>query len=178
MRKRFFAFALFSICSVMAADASFTSCGAGYVLAKASKKIDGLETHECQKLWCRDLETGRDMGDGERANAGYQMTHDMVDLCDATGRCVQCWGERKWCAGEPVGRWKPEFGAYGRDDNLTYRSYQKGSCFAWRLSKPECADGEVAILQDDKWICAVQTNADETTRGSTIRRTGVKRRLN
>ena len=53
----------------MAAD-DFISCGPGYILESHSD-IDGIDAMECQKLWCRDLETGKVMGSGDRANNGY-----------------------------------------------------------------------------------------------------------
>lgn len=178
MRKRIFIFALLSVCCVVSANAAFTSCGSGYVLAESRKKIDGIATAECQKLWCRDLETGKMMGSGDRANSGYQATSSVVELCDNKGNCVECWGQRKWCGGEAQGQWNPEYGAYTRGgDNTTYESYQKGSCFAWRLEKPDCESGETAILQDGKWVCAISSGTTEATRSSAIRRTGTMRRI-
>lgn len=160
------------------AHAAFTSCGAGYVLVESRNKIDGVPTKECEKLWCRDLENGKAMGRGERANSGYQMTGASYELCDANNNCVECWGERRWCAGEAKGVWNPEYGAYTRGgDNATYQSYQKGSCFAWRLEKPDCGAGETAILQDGKWVCAVADKQAEVGRASAVRRTGTMRRI-
>ena len=160
------------------AQAAFTSCGVGYVLADVRNKIDGVPSKECQKLWCRDLENGKVMGKDERANSGYQMTGVPVELCDANNNCVECWGERRWCAGESRGVWNPEYGAYTRGgDNATYQSYQKGACFAWRLEKPDCADGQTAILQDGKWVCAVAGQQTGIGRASAVRRTGTMRRV-
>ena len=135
--------AVIGVPSVMAGE--FTSCGPGYILVE-HKDIDGIAAAECQKLWCRDLETGKTMGSGNRANTGYVSTSYPMELCDADGNCVECFGDRKWCSGQPTGYWNPEYGAYtyGGDDNATYRSYQRGSCFSWNIDKPECPDGQTA----------------------------------
>lgn len=174
------------ICSVFifafafcAADAAkFTSCGAGYVLASHAK-IDGLNTAECVKLWCRDLETGRAMGSGDRAANGYVDTPEPVELTDAAGNRIECFGRRKWCGGAVAGEWNPEYGAYTRDgaDNATYQSYQKGSCFTWQLEKPECPNGQSAVLQNDEWVCVDFVVSPDTVRKSTVRRTGTVRRI-
>ena len=164
--------------SVAADAATFTSCGAGYVLVESRKKIDGIPSAECQKLWCRDLETGKTMGEGDKANGGYKATSFSSELCDAENNCVECWGERKWCGGEVVGEWNPKYGAYTRGgDNATYQSYQKGTCFAWRLEKPDCEDGMSAILQNGKWVCVKESNKGEAARASTMRRTGTIKRI-
>lgn len=163
---------------VPAADAAF-SCGDGYVLV-SHKDIDGIDAQECQKLWCRDLETGKMMGSGNRANNGYRDTGYPVELCDATRNCIMCFGERRWCSGVDAGQWNPEYGAYTRGgaDNATFQSYQKSGCFTWRLEKPECGDGKTAVLQDGEWVCAVAKAAPDAARKSAIRRTGtVLRRM-
>ena len=178
MRKRILFFGVLSMLLPLVANAGFTSCGPGYVLVESKKKIDDIPSAECQKLWCMDLETGKMMGSGDRANSGYQMSVGPIDLCDVNNECVTCWGERKWCGGEVRGDWNPEYGAYTRGgDNDTYQSYQKGSCFAWRLEKPECEDGQTAILQDGKWVCAVADKQAEVGRASAVRRTGTMRRI-
>ena len=102
-----------------------------------------------------------------------------MPLCDAENNCIECWGQRKWCAGEVVGEWNAEYGAYTRnaENNATYQSYQKGSCFAWRLEKPSCASGQTAILQDGQWVCAVASGTSEGSRASGVRRTGTMRRI-
>lgn len=176
MKKLLCSFLTFAcICGGAMAD-TFTSCGPGYILASHSK-IDGINAAECQKLWCRDLETGRNMGSGKNPAAGYKTTNSPTQLCDANGKCIECFGERRWCAGEASGEWNPEYGAYTRGgDNATYRSYQKGSCFAWRLEKPECGTGETAILQNGKWVCATPSGNAIGTRASSIRRTGTSLR--
>lgn len=180
MRREFLVsfFSFFLCLLTLPANATQFNCGPGYVLVESRQKIDGIPTAACEKLWCWDLETGKVMGQGEKANSGYQSTSSHSELCDASGRCVECWGARKWCAGEVRGEWYPEYGAYTRGgDNTTYQSYQKGSCFAWRLEKPDCADGMSAILQNGEWICAVEGNQAKAMRASGLRRTGTIRRL-
>ena len=58
MLKRIFISLVVIFVSGVADAATFTSCGPGYVLVESRKKIDGIPSAECQKLWCRDLETG------------------------------------------------------------------------------------------------------------------------
>lgn len=161
------------------ADDKFLSCGVGYVLTSHSK-IDGINAAECQKLWCRDLENGKSMGNAKSPASGYQNTSAPVQLCDADNNCIECFGDRKWCSGEVTGRWNPEYGAYTRNgaDNGTYVSYQKGGCYAWRLEKPNCPSGQTAILQGGQWVCALPTSVSTgADRGSSLRRTGTMRRI-
>ncbi len=175
---------LFGLCLITAAAGAhaasdkFTSCGPGYILATHSN-IDGIAAAECQKLWCRDLENGKSMGSGKSAANGYQTTAAPVELCDAQNNCIECFGDRKWCSGETAGIWNPEYGAYtrGGGDNASYISYQKGGCYAWRLEKPSCPDGETAILQGGQWICATSSNTTVGGRAPSIRRPGTVRRL-
>jgi len=171
--RKFLAFAMVCLCSAAFAG----DCGPGYVLANHAK-IDGMDAKECQKLWCIDLETGRSMGAGDRANSGYVATNAPVELCDATGRCIECFGDRKWCTGIVPGVWNPEYGAYTRGgaDTTTYGSEQKGSCFTWKLEKPNCESGESAVLKDGEWVCAESTSNAGISRASAIRRTGTVRR--
>lgn len=175
MKKVIFAISTF-IFATAAANAAFTSCGPGYILDKHAS-IDGMNAYECKKLWCMDLENGRNMGSGNTASSGYKSTSAPSQLCDVNGNCVECFGERKWCGGEQIGVWNPEYGAYTRGgaDNATYQSYQKGSCFAWRLEKPGCPSGQTAVLVNDQWQCA-DSSKTTNTRASTIRRTGTIRK--
>ena len=154
------------------------NCGRGYI-SSAHAKIDGISASQCEKLWCRDLETNKPMGAGNTPASGYRTTPEPVQLCDAANNCIDCWGERKWCNGESVGQWNPEYGAYtrGGEDNATYKSYHKAGCFAWRLEKPNCAAGLTAIEQGGRWHCAVSTGTTDATRASSIRRTGTMRRI-
>lgn len=171
--RKFLIFAMVPVCMpVFAGD-----CGPGYVLANHAR-IDGMDTQECQRLWCVDLETGKPMGTGGRANNGYVATSVPNELCDATGKCVECFGDRKWCNGIVRGVWNPEYGAYtrGGDDNATYGSEQKGGCFTWKLEKPSCATGESAILKNGQWVCATSRVNSSLGRESAVRRTGTIRR--
>lgn len=176
MKKIFCSMLLITITAT--AHAAFTSCGPGYILTTHSK-IDGIPAAECQKLWCRDLETGKSMGSGNAAASGYRATSASQELCDANGNCIECFGERKWCSGEVMGGWNPEYGAYTRsgDDTATYTSYLKGSCFAWRLEQANCEEGKTAILQNGEWICTTPSVSTEADRASSIRRTGGARRI-
>ena len=180
MRKRNFICAFSLILVAFAANADF-SCGSGYVLnTNTRKKIDGIPAAECERLWCNDLEAqNTKMGIGDKSNSGYELTNAPVELSDAAGNKIECRGQRKWCDGEVRGDWNPEYGMYTRGgaDDITYQSYKKGGCFAWRLTRPVCADGEVAILKDDRWICTVKVDGVEFNPAATIRRTGVQRRL-
>ena len=181
MKKIFYS--LFVLCAVAGAlpavaanPVSDFSCGPGYILT-AHSKIDGINAKECKKLWCRDLETNKPMGNGDRVASGYV---DRLSSVTNGRNTVDCFGERKWCAGEPAGQWNPDLGIYtrGNDDGSTYRAYQKASCFAWRLEKPECADGEAAILRNGEWVCATsQGNSADVLRKSSVRRTGTMRRI-
>ena len=175
MKKIIFAISTF-VFACTGANAAFTSCGPGYILDKHTN-IDGITTYECKKLWCMDLETGKNMGNGNTAASGYKSTSAPVEICDANGTCIECFGDRKWCGGEQMGIWNAEYGAYTRGgaDNSTYQSYQKGSCFAWHLEKPNCPNGQTAVLIDDTWQCADTTKVNNT-RASTIRRTGAIRK--
>lgn len=173
MMRRFLFFAMvFMSMSAFAGD-----CGPGYVLVNHAK-IDGMDTRECQKLWCMDLETGKSMGAGDRAANGYVATDSPVELCDVTGKCIECFGERKWCTGIVAGVWNPEFGAYTRGgaDNATYGSEMRGGCFTWKLEKPKCESGETAILQNGEWVCAISSKSSNVGRASSVRRTGTVRR--
>ena len=181
MKGKIFASLLIALAGVCAANAAELSCGAGYVLVESRQTLDGVvKVAECQRLWCVDLETGRKMGVDNKPNSGYIMSVGTVEVCDDDKNCVECWGERRWCAGEAHGEWNPKYGAYTRngDDNATYESYQKGSCFAWSLEKPQCEAGLVAILQDNEWVCVSVDGASGVSRESAVRRTGSMRRIN
>lgn len=176
MRARILFFSLVSMITCSAVRAEFVSCGPGYILVESRQKIDGIPSAECQRLWCRDLENGKTMGNKDKANSGYQITSGPRELCDVSNNCVLCWGERKWCSGEARGEWNAKYGAYTRGgDNATYESYQKGTCFAWRLEKPDCEAGKTAILENGKWVCATSSGTTEAGRASGVRRTGTLR---
>lgn len=176
MRARILFLSLVSMIVSSTVRADFVSCGPGYILTESRQKIDGIPSAECQRLWCRDLENGKTMGNKDRANSGYQITSGPRELCDVNNNCVLCWGERKWCSGETRGEWNANYGAYTRGgDNATYESYQKGTCFAWRLEKPDCEAGKTAILENGKWVCATPSGTTEGGRASGVRRTGTLR---
>ena len=163
MKGKIFASLLIALAGVGVANAAELSCGAGYVLVESRQTLDGVK-----------------MGVDNKPNSGYILSVGTVEVCDDDKNCVECWGERRWCAGEAYGEWNPKYGAYTRngDDNATYESYQKGSCFAWRLEKPQCEAGLVAILQDNEWVCVSADGAHGVSRESAVRRTGSMRRMN
>ncbi len=161
------------------ADEKFISCGPGYILVPAGK-TDGINLFECQKLWCEDLETGKPMGSGDRANSGYKTTNTPMKLCDAENNCIQCFGDRKWCATEKAGVWNPGLGIYTQGgESRTYKSNRKGDCWAWSLDKPSCAKGQVAVMQNGEYVCASVSGKSGAmpSRASSVRRTGTIRRM-
>lgn len=174
-----FVLSIFFTGGAFAADEKFLSCGEGYLVISKGK-VDGIEQYECQKLWCRDLENGKVMGAGDRANAGYRVTSTpFPGVEDSKGNQIACFGDRKWCSNEDTGVWNPEYGAYtkrGADSNA-YLSAQKGDCFAWLMQKPICTgEGEAAVLEGGEWVCVVSEQSSDAVRKSTIRRTGTIRR--
>ena len=180
--KKLFLVTLFFSAVVGAGASAAPSCGPGYVMVSRSD-IDGIKAAECQKLWCRDLETGKSMGNGTKPATGYVNTAGPIELCDANRNCVECFGDRKWCSGAERGEWNPEYGAYTRGgDNATFESYLRtaGGCFTWQLEKPNCEDGNVAVLKNGEWVCATITSSGKgatINKASSVRRTGTIRRL-
>lgn len=179
MRMHILFLSLICLFGINAAHAEFKSCGAGYVLTEVSKKIDGIPTFECEKLWCMDLETGEMMGNKDKPGRGYTATPSYDKICDSENNCVECWGARKWCAGQVRGEWNAKYGAYTRngDDNNSFYSYLKQDCFAWHLEKPQCEEGMIAVMQDDEWICTKRANAAEIQRAATMRRSSAVKRV-
>lgn len=172
--KKFFIFFIGSLLPLVSHGAF--SCGDGYALVE-SKRVDGIDAFQCQRVWCMDLEAGAYMGSGDRANSGYSDTREPYELCDNAGNCVMCFGERRWCSGEQPGEWRPEYGAYVRGDGTAYQSYKKGSCFGWRLEKPNCPDGQIAILDGGNYICGVRDVSVDQHKASSVRRTTSVRKL-
>lgn len=168
---------IYSLCFLCAcmwdAGAALTSCGSGYVLA-SHDKIDGVNAAECVKLWCYDLETGDVMGRGDTPANGYKMTTVTQKLYDVKGNSVECWGDRKWCGGEEVGIWNPEYGAYtkGGADSAAHISYRKGGCFGWKAGKPACGVGKSAIWDGTEFVCADRVDNASAMKESTVRRPG------
>ena len=179
LMSKIFASFWFCICSMLCvpAFAAGFSCGDGYVLTGRSARIDGINTMECQKLWCMDLETGDMMGNGNNVTSGYRATNSPVELSDNRGNSIMCFGDRKWCSGETPGIWNPEYGAYTRNgaDSTTYKAFKKSGCWAWRLEKPVCDEGMTAFLINDEWVCGTPTENSKAGRASAIRRTGAIR---
>lgn len=183
MKKVFYSlFVCLAAIGCAPAIADTFSCGAGYVLVEHNK-IDGITAQACEKLWCKDLETGQSMGAGNTPANGYRATAEPVTLrVNEFGTNnvleIKCFGERKWCAGEVEGEWMHEYGGYtrGGEDAPAYKSYQKSGCFAWRLEQPTCDEpGQVAVLEDGKWKCTAKPKVD--ARASTIRRTATSGRI-
>lgn len=179
MKGTFLISLVLSFLPMYGALAVVDACGPGYILVDTRQKVDGIPVAECQKLWCRDLEINRAMGNGDKAYSGYQATDRPVELCDAKNNCIECWGKRKWCSGADNGEWNPDMGLYTRNgtDDVTYLSYQKGACFDWRLEKPNCPSGQTAIMVNGKWMCSVASSQSTVSRDSSVRRTGAVRRI-
>ncbi|GHS96885.1 hypothetical protein FACS189421_02720 [Bacteroidia bacterium] len=115
------------------------------------------------------------MGSGNNPASGYKLTSGPYPGAeDSTGRRVDCFGDRKWCANEVVGAWNPGYGAYtrGGTDSAAYISVQKGDCFGWQMQKPTCDAEQAAFMQDGEWICVSKEEAAGASRGASIRRTG------
>ena len=129
----------------------FTSCGPGYILVSHSD-IDGIDAAECQKLWCRDLENGKSMGNGDRANSGYKETSYPMELCDANNNCVECFGDRRWCSGETPGYWNPEYGAYTYDGRMANGFARLKVLIHRAVISPVFAEpvGHCVVQSDDK----------------------------
>ncbi len=168
---------IFALLFVGVAHAEFT-CGPGYVLVNHAK-VDGINAAECQKLWCMDLENGKMMGRATSAYSGYKST-SAPNLLEVSGekQTVLCWGERKWCPGQPAGTWDRDAGRYVRiSADEAYESYQNGSCFSWRLKDNPCSPGQDAKLVDGVWKCMDKAETETQVRGSAIRRTSAPRRI-
>lgn len=179
MKKIIYSLFCFAFIFGTARGADFISvCGSGYVLSDHAK-IEGINAKECKKLWCYDLETGKPMGNGNTPANGYRATNAPVYIDDGVGHGIECWGERKWCSGEPAGIYDSESGEYTRPDGAAYEAYQSGGCWKWRLTKPECEPGLVAILRGGQWICATQVEGEggAVSKASSVRRTGAVRRI-
>ncbi len=159
----------------------FADCGAGWVLS-SSTSIDGIKSETCEKLWCYDLETGKSMGAGDKANAGYVITTDpvVVESLDSEGNLtsIECFGQRKWCSGETAGVWNAKYGAYtkkGEDSNI-FLSVKRGDCFSWGSTSSvvaECKDGQIPILVNGQWVCSARKSGVATSNMGTKTVAGV-----
>jgi hypothetical protein len=149
----------------------FAECGAGWIL-KSATAIDGVKAEKCEKLWCRDLENGKSMGAGDKANTGYSATTNtiVVESLDTEGqkKSIECFGERKWCAGETAGKWNPEYGAYTKkgEDSILFISVLRGDCFSWGATtsgEAGCKDGQTPVLVNGKWGCSIRKTGTTTS---------------
>jgi hypothetical protein len=147
-----------------AENPKFADCGTGWIVA-SSTSIDGVKSEKCEKLWCRDLETGKAMGAGNKANVGYVTTTkpiavESLDLDNKT-KSIECFGARKWCSGETAGEWNPEYGAYTKkgEDSILFMAVLRGDCFSWGTTtsgEAGCKDGQTPVLINGKWGCSVR----------------------
>ncbi len=182
MKARFLIYFIFTMCllpyAVSAADDKLVSCGAGYILEKGDQ-ISGIDSYECKKLWCMDLENGKIMGTGDKASSGYVATKNPVILESIDGKKIECFGTRKWCSGQTTGEFNIEYGAYTKkgDDSNAYVSQQKGDCFVWSVEKPVCNSGESVVMTDGKWVCAKVSLDNESIRKSSVRRIGTIKKM-
>lgn len=178
-------FALFLILSTLfvvpaRATDTFSDCGPGWVMAD-NGKLEGVTSVKCEKLWCRDLENGKSMGSGNTAASGYVATTNPVLLEAAGGKSIECFGERKWCAGDTPGRWNPEYGAYTKrgEDSAQFVSTQRGDCFSWGAGTPSnasCANGQIPVLVNGKWGCSSQKTGSSINVGQKSVNQGSSRR--
>lgn len=167
-------FALFLIlstlfCAPVHAEDAFVDCGPGWIMSD-NGKLEGVTSVKCEKLWCRDLENGRSMGNGNTAASGYVATANPVVLEASDGTSIECFGDRKWCAGDVLGVWNPDYGAYTKrgDDSSNFTSAQNGDCFTWgpgSAVKTGCASGQIPVLVNGKWACSSQKTGKSTNVG-------------
>jgi hypothetical protein len=170
-----------SIC--VAADEKFVDCGPGYMVSSA-KNRDGIQTVECKKIWCMDLENGKSMGSGSTAANGYVSTTGPAQVCDPhdAGDCIECFGKRKWCPAETNGEFNPEFGMYtkgGIDSNI-YRGVLAGNCYKWQMQDHGCGPNEVAVNNGTSWTCLKQgagTGGRSAIKSRAVRRTSTMKIL-
>ena len=161
--------------ALVANDEQFVDCGPGFVMASVPNR-NGIKTVECRRLWCRDLENGRIMGRETTPSSGYENTSGASELCDDKNNCIECFGRRRWCPGEPAGDWDPDTGFYmrrGADSNL-YRATLGGSCYRWQLQQHNCGVGEIAINNGSTWVCITQGGGTDVSRAA-IRNQAVRR---
>ncbi|MDR1071563.1 MAG: hypothetical protein LBL21_02905 [Rickettsiales bacterium] len=146
-----------------AAGDKFVDCGEGYVLASSGAR-DGIQTKECKKLWCRDLENNKSMGRENTAAAGYVATSSPSDICDSQSNCVSCFGKRKWCA--DGGSFDVDKGIYVKSGSSVYRGVLSGNCYKWQLQNHTCGPNEVAINDGDSWVCLNQSSGSDGARAA------------
>jgi hypothetical protein len=170
------AFAVLLAGDLFAADEKFVDCGPGFIVENA-KKRDGIASVECKKLWCRDLENGKNMGANDSAANGYVITSAPVELCDDKNNCVECFGARKWCAGEAAGVWDPDYGIHIRPDSdaSMYRGILSGNCYKWQLQNHNCGPNEIAVNNGTSWSCLTQSGAGGEAARSAIKKKAIRR---
>jgi len=180
MKKLLFFIFLMAPFALSASDDRFVDCGPGFVMASVPNR-HGIPTVECRRLWCRDLENGRIMGRDATPSQGYENTPGGPSdryTCDDQGNCIECFGRRRWCPGEPNGVWDPDLGFFVRwgtaDANL-YRSVLSGSCYRWQLQQHNCRQGEIAINNGDRWVCITQNIGGAEAARAAVRNQAVRR---
>ena len=175
----FFAFFAAFAAPVRAASLPYVDCGDGFVAASA-KSSDGIQTFECKRVWCRDLENGRVMGaDNSTVNKGYELKNKVTpEEYNYYGKNIHCFGERKWCTGEVKGEFDPDIGIYTRSGVSTgfYRGVLRGDCYYWQVQSHKCdaANGEVAVHNGTSWTCIIQASGPGTGR-SAIKQKAIRR---
>ena len=139
-----------------AAVEKFVDCGPGYVMV-ASKNRDGIQSFECKRLWCRDLENGKSMGTGGTPSNGYEITAGSFTY-NYYGETIECFGRRRWCIGEDQGVFNEDLGIYTKPgaDNALYTGRLQGNCYKWQLQSNNCRPDQIAINDGINWICVSQ----------------------
>ena len=165
-----------------AVDGKFADCGPGFVKEDV-KSIEGILTVKCKKLWCRDLENGRVMGKDGAANNGYEAK--MMDggygaEYDEKGIGIECFGKRKWCAGQnpPRDGFDYDLGIWAKEKgNALYRGVLKGDCYYWQIQGHACdaSKGEIAIHNGTSWACVSQADPTNPFGRSAIKARAVRR---
>ena len=168
------------VLSMVGGDArAAVDCGPGFVSASVRNR-EGIQTFECRRLWCRDLENGRVAGRDNNPNNGYVATDVPERIEDNDRNHIYCFGRRRWCDNQNQGDFMPEYGFYVRrgDNSLAHRGVLRGNCYDWGLTAHTCGPGETAIPTETGWVCVVAgsvggTAARSAIRAQTIRRSSV-----
>ncbi|MBL0690208.1 MAG: hypothetical protein JJV93_00070 [Alphaproteobacteria bacterium] len=97
--------------------------------------IQKLEMHKCSPIWCLDLERSMFMGEDETSKSGY--SRDIDKNCEnqnvINGICIQCFGKRIMCDGDPRGIFNRKIQKYvnTQDEKLTMEFRPTQKCFEW-----------------------------------------------
>jgi len=162
----FFAFVVALAADCFAAGDQFVDCGPGFVIENV-KNMDGIPTVRCKRLWCRDLENGRVMGKDDGApNNGYEAKDGNGKwirsiVGDGYGDAIECFGRRRWCAGNAPGDFDYDLGIWTKTaGNALYRGVLKGDCYYWQMQGHACdaSKGEIAIHNGTSWACVSQAD--------------------